>query len=121
MPQVCVLSINVSDMELAQQFYCDKLGFEVSKVYDPTIISLKHNGISLVLSKAERVTAVEYPAESQVVPGIQTDDIVKTMVSFRAMGVEFVYDTPLPCPPGLYNAFKDPFGNVFELIEFRED
>lgn len=25
---------------------------------------------------------------------------------------------PKPCPPGLYSAIRDPFGNVIELLEF---
>jgi len=120
MPQVCVLSINVPDMELAKQFYCDKLGFELAEQYDENTIQLKHDGIYIILSKAERATAVEYPAEAQVVPGIATIDIVKTVVDYKTMGIEFIYDEPLPSPAGFYTAFKDPFGNVFELLEFSE-
>ena len=52
MPNLCVLSINVSDMDQATRFYCDILGFEISRVYDDQIISLKHEGVSLVLQNA---------------------------------------------------------------------
>jgi len=120
MPNVCVLSINVPDMELAKQFYCKKLGFELAEQYDEKTIQLQHDGIYIILSKAERATSVDYPAEAQVVPGIATDDIVKTVTAYKSLGIEFIYDAPLPSPAGLYTAFKDPFGNVFELLEFSE-
>ena len=52
MPNLCVLSINVSDMDQATRFYCDILGFEISRVYDDQIISLKHEGVSLFCKNA---------------------------------------------------------------------
>lgn len=118
MPKVCVVSIYVSDMVLAKNFYCEKLGFEVDEEYDENIIGLKQEGVALILCKAERNTSVEYLLNSQVIIGIETEDLVNTMAAYKAQGIEFIYDTPHPCPPGTYNAFKDPFGNVIELLEF---
>jgi lactoylglutathione lyase len=120
MPKVCVVSIYVSDMGLAKNFYCEKLGFEVDEVYDESIISLKQDGVALILCKAESNTSVEYPLNSQVIIGIETEDLVSTMTAYKAQGIEFIYDTPQPCPPGTFNAFKDPFGNVIEVLEFAK-
>lgn len=120
MPNLCVLSINVSDMDQAKQFYCDLLGFEISKVYDEQIISLKHEGLSLILQKCDRITKTEYPYEAQVIIGIETADVGAAISNYKSQGVEVIFDTPQPCPPGLYSAIRDPFGNVIELLEFTE-
>jgi len=120
MPQICVVSIYVSDMELAKDFYCGKLGFEIDAVYDEDIVSLQHDSVALILCKTEGNSPADYPHHAQVVIGIQTDNIVNTMSAYRQQGIQFIYDTPMPCPPGLYTSFKDPFGNVIELLEFAE-
>ncbi|MGG4094976.1 VOC family protein [Paenibacillus lautus] len=120
MPNLCVLSINVSDMAQATRFYCDILGFEVSKVYDDQIISLKHEGMSLILQKCDRPTKTDYPHEAQVIIGLETDDVIAAIANYKSQGVEVIFDTPQPCPPGLYSAIRDPFGNVIELLEFTE-
>lgn len=119
MPQVCVISINVTDMTMAQQFYCEKLGFEVSKQYDETLVSLKHEGVALLLYKVEESANTVYEKNAQIVIGIETKDIIRTMQEYREKGISFIYDSPKPCPPGCYTAFYDPFGNVIELLEFR--
>lgn len=118
MPNICVVSVNVADMETARRFYCGILGFEISKVYSEEIISLKHEGIALILQKAERNTEVDYPHEAQVIIGLQTDDVRSDIAKYRSQGVQVIFDTPKPCPPGLYSAIRDPFGNVIELLEF---
>ncbi|MGZ9583511.1 VOC family protein [Paenibacillus marinisediminis] len=119
MPNLCVISINVPDMEAALQFYCEKLGFEVSKVYDECIISLKHEGIPIILNKVERATTTQYPLEAQVVMGIQTLNLLETLAEYKELGIDIIYDTPLDCPPGKYSAIRDPFGNVIEILEFK--
>ncbi|GIP05129.1 Catechol 2,3-dioxygenase [Paenibacillus sp. cl141a] len=120
MPNLCVLSINVSDIQQAKQFYCDILGFEISRVYDDQIVSLKHEGMSLVLQKCDRPTNTEYPHEAQVIIGIETPDVNEAIANYKSKGVDVIFDTPKPCPPGLYSAIRDPFGNVIELLEFTE-
>ena len=118
MPQVCVISINVSDLKVAQQFYCEKLGFEVSRKYDETLISLKQEGVALLLYQVQEPATIVYERHAQIVIGIETKDIKHTIQQYSEQGIEFIYDAPRPCPAGLYNAFYDPFGNVIELLEF---
>jgi len=50
---------------------------------------------------------------------IETDDLAATLNSLKEKGVELIHQTPQKCPVGVYAAFKDPFGNVHELLEFR--
>lgn len=118
MPQVCVISINVTDMKVAKQFYCEKLGFEISKEYDETLVSLKHEGVALLLYQVQEPATTVYERNAQIVIGIETKDIKQAMQLYQEQGIEFIYDSPKPCPPGCYNAFYDPFGNVIELLEF---
>lgn len=118
MPQVCVISINVTDMKVARQFYGEKLGFEVSKEYDENLVSLKHEGLALLLCKVEEPANTVYDKNAQIVIGIETKDILRTMQEYRDQGIEFIFESPKPCPPGCYNVFYDPFGNAIELLEF---
>ncbi|BFH14283.1 VOC family protein [Paenibacillus melissococcoides] len=120
MPKLCVISIYVSDLELAKRFYCGKLGFEVSREYDAKTVSLKHEGIPIVLYRVEQPARPVYPQQAQVVIGLETHNLAVTIADLAAQGIEAIYDMPQPCPPGTYNAIRDPFGNVIELLEFSK-
>ncbi|TVX94035.1 VOC family protein [Paenibacillus agilis] len=120
MNRLCVISIYVSDMEVAKEFYCEKLGFEISEEYDAVTVGLKHDGITIVLCKTERTTAASYPDTAQVVLGLETENLLSKMKQLTDKGVAMIYDEPQPCPPGYYNAFLDPFGNAIELLEFNQ-
>ncbi|WP_242069297.1 VOC family protein [Paenibacillus dendritiformis] len=113
-------SIYVSNLELAKQFYCGKLGFELSREYDANTVSLKHEGIPIVLYQVRQAAEPGYPRQAQVVIGLETDNLAVTIAKLTAQGIEAVYDAPQPCPPGVYNAIRDPFGNVIELLEFSK-
>lgn len=118
MQSVCVISIYVSNMVLAKQFYSDKLGFEISQEYDESLVSLKHEGVPVILCQVEHNVQSNYPNQSQVVLGLQTDNLIQSIAELKALGIEVIYDTPQPCPPGFYSAIRDPFGNVIEILEF---
>ncbi|OAB41619.1 VOC family protein [Paenibacillus glacialis] len=119
MHKICVISIYVSNMELAKQFYCEKLGFEVAQDFDDTLVELVHDGIPVILCQVALSAQSNYPNQSQVVLGLQTDNLVQSITEMTEKGIEVIYDTPQPCPPGYYSAFKDPFGNVIELLQFN--
>ncbi|MCR8644352.1 VOC family protein [Paenibacillus sp. N1-5-1-14] len=116
MPKIGVISIYVTDIELAKQFYCDKLGFEVHRVFDPTTVKLAHDGIAVVLCQTEAITQVQYPSQAQVVFGIETEELERTIEELTAKGISMIYEQSPVCPGGHYNAFRDPFGNVIELL-----
>ncbi|BFH68522.1 hypothetical protein J27TS7_51710 [Paenibacillus dendritiformis] len=118
MPKLGVISIYVSDLELAKEFYCGKLGFEISREYDANTVSLKHEGIPIVLYRVEQPAQPVYPQQAQVVIGLETDNLAAAIADLAAQGIEAVYDGPQPCPRGAYNAIRDPSGNVIELLEF---
>ena len=58
-----------------------------------------------------------------IVPVFYTDDLDGTIRKWKAKGVEFLPiswggpDGTAVCPYGRFIAFKDPFGNAFELLQ----
>ena len=121
MLKICVNQINVHDMETAVAFYADKLGFEVTtREYYPELVPLKHDGIHLVLCQVSKPSATEYGKTAQSLINFQTNDLKLEMTNLKSKGVEFLHDFPQRCPVGTFAAFKDPSGNVHELVEFAD-
>jgi lactoylglutathione lyase len=114
MTQVCVISIHVPDMKKAIEFYTGVLGFEVNKEYGPKIVTLVHEGLPIVLEESGKVD----DGGSGVVLTLKTDDIYQTVAALKEHDVEFILEEPTPCPPGKYISFRDPFGNVWEYLQF---
>ena len=121
MLKVAMVQINVSDMDQAIAWYQDTLGFEVAKehYHYPVAVDLVHGGCRLLLHRAERPAQIDYPNAAQTLVCFQTDDIAASMDSLRRQGVELLHDAPQPFPAGFFAAFRDPFGNVHELVELR--
>lgn len=121
MLKVALVQINVSDLDAAIAWYRDALGFEVSKehYHHPVAVDLVHEGCRLLLHRAEQPARIDYPDVAQTLVCFQTDDIAATMDSLRRHGAELLHDVPQPFPAGVFAAFRDPFGNVHELVEFR--
>ncbi len=121
MLKICVNQINVHNMDVALAFYSGKLGFQIeTKDFYPNLVPLKHDGIHLVLCQVEKPSLTEYGKTAQSLINFQTPDLALAMTNLKSSGVEFVHNTPQPCPVGLYAAFKDPSGNVHELLEFSK-
>ncbi|MFD2044280.1 hypothetical protein ACFSTA_10340 [Ornithinibacillus salinisoli] len=68
-------------------FYTKQLDFSVSKVYGDNIISLEHNGIPLVLEKIEKTNT---PSPSNVVLGIQSENIHDDFTRLKAKQVKIL-------------------------------
>jgi catechol 2,3-dioxygenase-like lactoylglutathione lyase family enzyme len=122
MTSFCVIGIYVDDMDKAVDFYCEKLGFKVAESYDDgCIVRLENKGPPVILEKVDKAARIEYPGHSQVVLGVETEDIEKTSGDLKAKGVEFMHDKPQPFVAGLVMAMRDPSGNVLELLQFHKD
>lgn len=115
MPQVCVISIYVPDMEKAVDFYTEVLGFKVNKAYGQKIVSLVHDGVPIVLEEKEQTGG-----GSGIALALKTDNVYKSANDLLAHGVELLMKEPADCPPGKYISFKDPFGNTLEYLQFIE-
>lgn len=122
MASICVIGIYVDDMDKAVEFYCEKLGFEEAARYDDgCIVRLKNEGAPVILEKVEKVGKIEYPGHSQIVLGIETDNIEQTSKELKAKGVEFLHDKPQAFVAGHVMAMRDPSGNVLELLQFHKE
>ena len=122
MTSVCVIGIYVDDMDKAVEFYCEKLGFKEVERYDGgCIVRLENEGPPVILEKVEKAGRVEYPGHSQVILGVETDNIEKTSEDLKGKGVEFLHDKPQAFVAGHVMAMRDPSGNVLELLQFNKD
>jgi len=117
-----VIGIYVDDIDKAVAFYCDMLGFKEAERYaDGCIVRLENQGPPVILEKVEKMGSSEYPEVSQVVLGIETDNIKQTSKDLREKGVEFLHDKPQAFVAGFMMAMRDPSGNVLELLQFNKE
>lgn len=118
--RISAVLINVCDMDKAIDFYCDKLGFAVlSRKLYPRMVRLEHEHIALILLLVPKPVALDYPKVAQSLLNFESRDLVASIRELKDRGVEFIHGSPQPCPVGAYAAFRDPFGNVHELLEAR--
>jgi lactoylglutathione lyase len=118
-PRICVVQINVPDMDRALDFYTNVLGFSVeSRASYPFAVVLGQESFTFLLAKCVRDASVDYPDGAQTLINIETTDLAGKLRDLRAHGVDLVHAEPQPCPPGLYAAFRDPFGNVLEYLQY---
>lgn len=118
LPNICVVTIFVADMETAKDFYETKLGFVMQKEYSKEIIQLQQEGIAVILQKCEINSDIQYGTQATTVIALQSLDIEKTIEEYKQKEIPLIFDTPQKCPPGYFTAIKDPFGNVLEVIQF---
>lgn len=118
--RISAVLINVCDMEKALDFYCGKLGFtEHSRKLYPQMVRLEHDHIALILYLVPEAAKLNYPKTAQSLLNFETKDLAASIRDLTARGVEFIHRTPQPCLVGTFAAFRDPFGNVHELLEAR--
>lgn len=116
---VSVISVGVHDMDLALEFYNEKLGVEIkSKQFFPELVELQ-GPVPLILYKVEKKVEMDYLKDSITTLGFGVRNILETIISLKQKNVEFIYDEPQPFPAGVMTAIKDPSGNIIELLEFR--
>ena len=122
MPRICVVQINVADMDVAVDFYVRKLGFELrSRRSYPKVVELGQEQFTLLLYLVERPARVDYPKEAQILINIETANLEKDLERLRKLNVEVLHSAPVRCPVGTYAAIRDPSGNVLELLEYSAD
>lgn len=118
MSKVCVISIYVPDINEAIQFYTNVLGFKINKQYGPTIVTLEHGDLPIVLEETNNYKSYNDSDTTGVVLALITEDIYETIKKLKEHNVNFIVDQPQDCPPGKVISFKDPFGNVFEYLQY---
>lgn len=114
------VKLKVADMDVALDFYCSKMGFGIRSRSDyPYSVTLKNDGMALVLSQAKRNRRIDYPNESQTILVFQANDLMATVADLKSKGVSFLLDEPMTVGVGIAQKFRDPFGNVHSLLEHQ--
>lgn len=127
--QVGIVQINVTDLDAAWRFYVDTLGIGGRWALGPGKpfeLDLGPGGPTVLIYPARTVSRLDYPSGTGVTLVLFTDDIRATVAEWKAKGVTFIRiawakdesgiaDTPF----GPFIAFRDPFGNVHELLQPR--
>lgn len=121
-----LIQINVTDLGAARRFYGETLGIGLRERFGPEgPFELElGDGPPVLVYQVERRADVDYGNQTGVTLVIQTDDVEGTAARWREGGVDLI---PIPwsedesgiapCPYGRFIAFRDPFGNVHELLE----
>ena len=124
--QLGLVQINVTDIGDAWQFYVGTLGLRGEKRLGPEkpFHLLLPGSPPVLVYSVQRMTNRVYPEDTGVTLVFYTPDIRKTVKTWAERGVSFVpiawsreasgiAETPF----GPFIAFRDPFGNVHELLQ----
>lgn len=127
--RIALVSLVVPDYEAALAFYVGVLGFEL--VEDRPVpaqgkrrVVIRPPGgapdaTDLLLARAataEQASRIGDQTGGRVFLFLYTDDFRRDYEAYRARGVEFVRG-PVTEPYGTVAVFRDPFGNLWDLLE----
>lgn len=116
-----MVQISVTNLEEAIEWYTKKLGFKLSKenYFPPVAVDLENEGLRLLLHKADKKAKIDYPNQAQSVIIFETENLKEKLNELKKEKVELIYEDPLEFPAGIFSAFRDPYGNVHEIIELK--
>jgi catechol 2,3-dioxygenase-like lactoylglutathione lyase family enzyme len=113
-----VVSVPVSDQDLAKSFYAGKLGFSVDM--DSSFAGGAMRWVTLrPPGSGTAITLVTWfetmPAGSLKGSVLGCDDLEKTLADLEARGVAFAEEEVQEAPWGRWKTFEDPDGNGWVL------
>ena len=114
----------VNDVERAEAFYVEQLGFVVEQEILPAFARIRRDDLTLWLAGPKSSAARPMPDGRQPEPGgwnrfvIQVDDLAAVVESLGAAGSRFRNDV-VTGPGGKQILIEDPDGNPIELFEAR--
>lgn len=114
----------VRDVERAETFYVEQLGFVVEQEMLPAFARIRRDDLTLWLAGPKSSAARPMPDGSQPEPGgwnrfvIQVDDLTAVVESLGSAGAVFRNDI-VTGPGGRQILIEDPDGNPIELFEAR--
>lgn len=122
------IALVVADYDEAIAFYTEKLGFELIEDTPQTetkrwvLIAPKNSdGCQLLLAKAvgdEQKSRIGNQTGGRVFLFLQTDDFQLDYENFQSKGVAFVREPKME-DYGTVAVFADLYGNLWDLVEFR--
>jgi len=124
MLSVYLIQLNVVGLQKGIDWYTKVLGFTVSHennfLHHGTTVQLNHDqGFRLILHDAKNTAKIHYPDDVQTMVVWKTEDLEKSISELKLKGVDFIFTEPNRINVGKFVAFRDPFGNVHELIELK--
>lgn len=125
------IALVVKDYDEAIEFYTKKLKFTlVEDTYQPeqdkrwVVVSPPGSaGCTLLLAKAskpEQVSFIGNQAGGRIYLFLGTDDFWRDYQEMISEGIEFVRE-PKEQPYGVVAVFKDLYGNLWDLVQFKEE
>jgi catechol 2,3-dioxygenase-like lactoylglutathione lyase family enzyme len=114
----------VRDVERAETFYVEQLGFVVEQEMLPAFAPIRRDHHTLWLAGPKSSAARPRPDGRQPVPGgwnrfvIEVDDLTAVVESLGSAGAVFRNDI-VTGPGGRQILIEDPDGNPIELFEAR--
>lgn len=124
--RIALVALVVPDYAPAIEFYVGKLGFRLVEDIDQgrkrwVVVAPPGGGCALLLARAEgpaQEAAVGNQVGGRVGFFLQTDDFARDHAAMKAAGVTFD-EPPREEPYGTVAVWRDPFGNRWDLIEYR--
>jgi len=128
MNRIMAVTLVVHDYDAGIDFYVNSLGFEL--IEDTTLgpdkrwvlVAPPGAETRLLLAKAsgaQQTTAIGNQTGGRVGFFLQSDDFLRDHAAMMAKGVYFRED-PRTEAYGTVAVFEDPFGNAWDLIEFKD-
>lgn len=121
-----LISLIVPDYDAAIAFFCDRLGFaltaDIAQGHKRWVtVQPPGGGTSLVLARAEgdaQRQAIGRQGAGRVWLFLETDDFARDHGAMLAAGIAFE-EEPRHEPYGTVAVWGDPFGNRWDLVQFR--
>ena len=120
-PMLRQVSIHVTNLDQGVAFYERALGLGVRRWLAPLAVPMAHGGCSLFLHLAERAHAGTRLDDCRVTRSFPTEDMRRSLTRLKVAGRDLLTPEPRPSPFGDWVAFRDPFGNVMELVACSQD
>jgi glyoxylase I family protein len=115
--KLAFLMIVAPDLARAKDFYGTTLGFALASE-TPQRLVFAHPGADLVVFKGTHdAPPAEHGASASTTFVFEVPDLAAAMIALRAKGIVFLHAHPARNEWGRYAAFRDPFGNVVEIME----
>jgi len=125
------IALVVKDYDEAIEFYTKKLHFTlIEDTYQPeqdkrwvVVAPPGSSGSSILLAKAskpEQISFIGNQAGGRVFLFLGTDDFWRDYNDMIVKGIEFIRE-PKEQLYGVVAVFKDLYGNLWDLVQFKED
>jgi catechol 2,3-dioxygenase-like lactoylglutathione lyase family enzyme len=112
----------VHDVDVAVDFYTQRLGFEVVERWGPAFAAIQKGDLKVWLSGPQTSAARPMPDGRKPEPGgwnrlvVEVDDLATLVAGLRPAGVKFRNEI-ISGPGGQQILAEDPSGNPIELFE----